>query len=265
MKVKPARHVPKRVAEALRDMMGDESETPLHRRLLNRLLPLPSPMELGRSEYNALPSNIFDDITDEDPEPDRYTWEDWEAEMRRDHPVAWFLRREVPKPFRTAFRRVKRPIDDAIYWVQCHTLPSYRFHILDLRNPGGGEKWSYGWRDRTNILLWANFKILTDFVELEQPFDIVTYAATLTPEKIEQEGIARQVEIHREMMDLYHWWKTGREAALKQLDTFPDNSDPDKAARRKARDAWHELRRKLDADDQTNLLRLVAIREYLWT
>lgn len=234
-------------------------------KVIDKVFPLPSPRELGRSKDNALPMDWLDDLRlDDARDPSRYSWEDWEVEMKRDHPVSWFVRREIPRPFKRAWDR----IDDAIYWVKCHTLPSYRFHILDLRNPGGGIEWDHGWRDRTEVLLWACFKILVDFVELEKPYDMEQEVDGLTPEQIEEQGLTTQLKKHREMMDLYRWWKTGRaedEERISALYTARDADYATKAERRAALDAWSKARDEFEERDQTNLLRLIAIRRYLWT
>jgi hypothetical protein len=246
----------KHLEEALRRF--EEDWKPLTERVLDKVLPLPGPKELGRSEYNALP---MEDFLDE-MEGEVYTWEAWGAEMRRDYPVAWFFRKEVPKPFRRAWRRV----DDTIYWLKCHTLPSYRFHILDLRNPGGGDEWEYGWRDRSAVMLWACFKILVEFVEKEEPSDLESYCAGKTEEQIREE-VGSQLDTHREMMSLYRWWKTEREAEAKQVDEMFERSKaaPDKKTSRALRDAWFEADQARDRKDQVQLQRLVAIRGYLWT
>lgn len=228
-----------------------------YKKLLDAVLPLPGPKALGRSDHNALPMR---EITDE-PEG-VYTWEDWDAEMQRDYPVAWFMRRRFPRPFQRAWGDVDR----AIYKLKCHVLPSYRFHILDLRNPGGGIEWDHGWRDRSEVMLWTCFKMLVDFVENEEPGDMEAHCAGMTAEQV-QEMYGDQLTMHREMMSLYRWWKTEREQEHARsheiLASIKDATD--RAEKKRIRHEWHAFEEALDATDQKNLERLVAIRGYLWT
>jgi hypothetical protein len=247
--------LPSKVADAYRSLV--DGWEPLSKKVLDVVLPLPGPRELGKSTHNALPMRFLTDN-----EPDAYTWEDWEEEMRRDHPIAWFLRREAPRPFRRAWKRA----DDAVYWLKCHTLPSYRFHILDLRNPGGGIEWDYGWRDRTEVLLWTCFKMLVDFVEKEVPGNMEVHCAGMTEEEV-QATYGNQLHMYRETMALYHWWKTGRAEEIRLNEELMTSIEkaPNVAEKKRRRQAWHDAEDASDARDQKNLERLIAIRSYLWT
>jgi len=228
-------------------------------RALNYVLPLPGPRELGRSESGALPGFGF--LSEEQKnDPDLYTWEDWEEEVKRDYPIAYYLRHTFPSYFWVP----KRRIGDAWYWAKCKLLPSYKFHLLDLRTKDGGVNWGHGWRDRSFVLLIANFHILCQFVEKESAHDP---CEGMTSE--EKEGCKDHPHViaHNEMMSLYCWWKTGREAAHKEyarlLNDWYMCEDPVEKAK-----LWPllgEREKALEKADQDNLHRLIEIREYLWT
>ena len=50
-----------------------------------KLLKLPTPVDLGWSEYNALEDEDFS------PEPQGKTWQDWHRTVKEMHPVKYFL------------------------------------------------------------------------------------------------------------------------------------------------------------------------------
>ncbi len=224
-------------------------------RLLDWALPLPGPKELGKADCDAL------QMRDLGAEPGAYTWEDWYEEMQRDHPVSWWLRREFPRPF----FRVSGKIDAAWYWLKCHTMRKHRYHILDLRKPGGGETWTYGWRDRRDVMLFASFKLLVDFVEREKPADPRDFGDRGLDTEHQQEDVAR----FEEMMSLYRWWKEGRAANWDKSTALYHKShskeEMEETAREALKDEWLAHHRTTEADDQRYFLRLAAIREYLWT
>jgi hypothetical protein len=164
------------------------------------------------------------------------------------------------------------------YWLRCHTFTKY--HMIDCRNDyydaGGGYTW--GWHDRTEILLIANFNILAEFIELEHPNKFINW-----------ESDDDHSHAWSEMNDLYNWWKNGRRAERTALyailneipyndfeDMFepaPDESGGEKYWRMKPfsnqqqdmYDRYHKEETRLEQKDQDNLHRLIEIRGYMWT
>lgn len=252
--------MPSKVRDALRAM--DEGWRPWWRKILDRVLPLPGPKELGKADCDALPSRMFGDQY-----PGIYTWEDWDEAMRRDYPIAQFLRERLPRPFRYYWRR----ITDAWYWIKCHTLPSYRFHMLDMRNPGGGVDYTHGWMDRSELMLWVCFKLLVDFVEKEQ--GATDLRECYTTEEIESSPeLQAHIKMRDEIQALYQWWKTGRAEADAKTDAVfqtyhTAKTDPTKTPEEIAvlLDAWTDERKRTEGQDQEHLIRLIALREHLWT
>jgi hypothetical protein len=144
---------------------------------------------------------------------------------------------------------VGKRLSDAWYWLKCHTLPSHKWHRLKLSRPGPGITYSYGFLDRSEVMLYACFVILRDFVELEKP----------------ERETARFDTIYQ----LYNWWMVDRPRKVSEISEM--------SARIAKRESLCLINRaadmldlqerisKLDKEDQEMLERLVKEREYLWT
>lgn len=154
-------------------------------------------------------------------------------------------------------------IKQPVYWFKYRFIPSWKFHIIDLRKSGNG--YTYGWRDTDSRMLHACFLLLVEYVEKEKPFEVIDWSSD---EKTKQVG--------EEIKDLYDWWVVRRPAAKQQLQ-LDWESEPDRTqfipleggGVQIKSPASHKtlLQREyqLDAEDQANLERLVKIRGYLWT
>lgn len=237
--------------------LGPKRKKPWWERLWEDLKP-PSPKALGRAPYNALPSRDFMDEGDTG-----YTWEDWHEEVSKKYPVRYFITDTLPFFFRVKWRYVT----EAVYWLKCKTLPSYRFHLLDLRNPGPGIEYTYGFRDKPEVMLWACFALLREYIEKEEPEDP---REGFAPEELESEPLKSQVASYVEAKALYDWWMVTRLKEEKAVDLLYEHySKRKKEVGRDASEldckAWLEAEALRDRRAQEMLLRLVAIRESLWT
>jgi hypothetical protein len=155
-----------------------------------------------------------------------------------------------------------------LYWLRCHTFT--RYHIIDIRD----EKYRWGWIDRSHAMLLANFKILVEFIEKERPFDVIDWDSDVDHQ-----------HARSEMMELYEWWKRGREAEADAVDAFfeehhrhpapgdefplgPDGMvtwntgtwDTDENE-----STWFRMYTDLEKRDDEMLARLIKIRNFLWT
>jgi hypothetical protein len=134
--------------------------------------------------------------------------------------------------------------------------------MLDLRNPSPGIKYTYGWRDRSEVLLWASFVLLRGFVEKERPYDVNLELARNPEDKLLQ----RQALLYNEALDLYKWWTIDRSDDHLRLDALLEvGSEAHKAGDPKGFSAYRELEEALEKKDQEMLHRLIEIRSSLWT
>lgn len=221
------------------------------KRFLKWLKP-PGPKDLGKAD-----SNLFLPMRDFGARDDDYTWEDWHEEVKRDYPIRYFLTETIP----SFFGRIAHRWGERWYRVKCAILPSYRFHLLDLRNPGPGIEYTYGFRDQVQVMMWACFICLRSYIEKEEPRDPAEWA---TPEELAEEPLKSQKAHLEEARALYDWWMKGRleeEAEEHRLwEQFRANKESEEL-----RKAWIDYRKWMEDREQEILHRLINIRQGLWT
>ena len=215
---------------------------------------LPSPIELGKSDCDALPSKMFE------PNSQEYTWEDWREEVKRKHPIKYFCTQTIPSVINI---KITLPINHMIYYLESHIIPNKRYHMLDLRQPKGWDidAYRYGWCDVPTKMLYAWFNLLDDFVNKEMKH------LYLPPEDdIENK---KQREIYLEILDIHKWWTKDRK---KSMEKYHDLLDKSWLARKSNDPNSSELRRQslqLDRqiEDKTDemLMRLIKVRRHLWS
>lgn len=113
------------------------------------------------------------------------------------------------------------------YWIRCHTFT--RYHILDMRN----KEYKYGYADPRSLVVYACFKILVDFIDLEKPRERICL------ETDAKEGGGHWTRALNEMDVLYKYWKEDRYLIEDYM--------------------------KREDQDQVMLKRLIEVREYMWT
>lgn len=154
----------------------------------------------------------------------------------------------------------------AFEWINGNFLN--KRHVLDVSEPNYPYRW--GWIDSSELLLLAAFKVFKVFVEQEHPLEVNTWE---TPE---EKDAAREIE------ELYKWWTQDRKVehdSFAKLRTegqikypvsiqngeisVPNGGSEEEAGEfyRKLADMEEQLKNK----DDEMLLRLVAIRHYLFT
>lgn len=183
------------------------------------------------------------------------------------------------------WRKIKRW--EPLYWLRTHTYN--RYHIINI---SGQDGYKWGWIDRSHAMYLACFKLLEEFVELEDP-EIGTRTEKdyrgdpeVIPEdewiKYHKPSIDDQLEGDREIRALYDWWKTGRkqehDACDKILDGYSKDFDdifkpiPEKPGfleyiqdHSPQWEAWKLEHDRLEAKDEEMLQRLMKVRQRLWT
>ncbi len=189
---------------------------------------------------------------------DDHTWEDWEELMRKDYPVRYFLSETLPLWFSV---HIKRPIKDAWYWVACHTLPSRKYHFLDLRQPN----YKYGWIDSDTKMIYALFNILNKFVEDEMP-----HWYCPSEEDVQQEPhLMYQRNAWLETKAIHYWWNVERIRQQKEEEDLLHRwSEAHKVNAPETHQLWDELKKieKAQDDKEDEMIgRLLKIRRSLWT
>lgn len=185
----------------------------------------------------ALHSEYYKRHTGEDVQ----TWEEWEAETKKKYPVRYFLQKTLPNKVGDFFGM----FSTAWYWIRTHTYN--RYHILDMRCPGYGVDYRWGWCDRSELILIAPFQLLKAFVEEEVPNGVTAW------------DTEDSAPIHKEMMELYHWWTKGR---LEEQKIFNDKIY--NHTRSHGPVLTIEELNEPDRRDDEMLARLMKIRGHLW-
>ena len=218
---------------------------------------LPSPKELGFSSNHALGSSFLGSEGED-------TWEKYYEECKKLHPIKWRLS-ETVKYF-TRWPRVK----DVFYWLRTHTYN--RYHILNLKEaePENKDGYKWGWIDRTNALPLAAFLVLRKFVEEERPWNCSEYIKKLEVDGDKNEELPHlynQQKDYEEIMSLYNWWVKDR---LEENEQFEKNlndcydawkKDPTEDNKQK----WFDAENAQNKREEEQLIRLVKIRNCLWT
>lgn len=231
---------------------------------LRRLLKLLSPVDLGWSEYDALESKLFSGTTQ------GKTWEDWHETVKQMHPVKYFIVETAADYLRRKCLRLLHPFKEFHYWLVSHLIPSRRYHMLDLRQPGDQDTpdyYRYGWRDTDSRMLFALFNLLNEFVEGEMP----DYYCP-TEEEVEKDpSLIHQRNFVFEVKAIHHWWNVTRKQDLKAHDNLVSQwSQARKEDGRSEKAA--KLFRIIGAVEKDNedkvdemIARLMKIRRSLWT
>jgi hypothetical protein len=211
-------------------------------------------------DCNYLGSRMFN------PFQEGPTWEDYEALVAKKFPVRYFLNYTFKY---NVIAPIKRRVGDAWYWLKCKTLPSYKFHILDLRKADPLHPYSHGYRDPSDMLMNACFLVLKKYLD-EEPADPSTWE---TREEIESDPIlSYQQRNIDEAKAIWKWWSEDRKEEERKEEELADIAAgircqelPDKEAYYEAMKVYSDYRLELEKRQDEKLLRLVKIRNSLWT
>ncbi len=191
-----------------------------------------------------------------------FTWEDWEARMRSQYPIRYFLCETVPRYFGYKWHC----LDQWLYWLKSVTYK--KRHLLDLRQPKDSplaHSYRYGWCDIVNRMPYAMFNMLIDYVEKELggPEETQKFIDELKS----REGPPHQIHTMEEALRIYKWWKVDRIAKLKaQDDIYTEwylkiHSSEGKVLF----DKMHEEEEAFENELDDMLKAMVDIRRGLWT
>lgn len=166
-----------------------------------------------------------------------HEWEEWEANMRKERPLAYWLNDTVPGFFDDIRKSITKPFNDLRYWIRCRVFDKY--HVINT----GLEP---GYADCDTRMLHGMFNLLVDFVEVEKawmnvvfnkdnrkkykypPFSLgwlrirsfrcpeaglahLDWECSLgNPNLDEYERCESQAQTAYEILELYKWWKEVR-------------------------------------------------------
>ncbi len=176
----------------------------------------------------------------------------------------YFLRYTLPMWFEyNVFRRFR----EAIYWIKCHTLKSYKFHIVDLRGVDSVHKYKYGYKDPGAILELACWAMLRKYVEECKPSDPETWAG---PDLVKEGGeFYHNKIVYDEVMGLYDWWTKGRLKYVEDMDNLYEERR--KAIKNNNIRLINQMNKKLseyrdfvEKQEDEKFEQLIRLRKQLW-
>ena len=202
-----------------------------------------------------------------------FTWADWEKEAREKYPVRYFLSQTIPHWWAV---NVSISVTEFVYWVKCHVIPSKRYHMLDLRQPKTIAKYDpdhyrYGYLDGDHKILYACFNSLVHFIEKEHKGKFLEYVT------FQEEAMGSKHLELRELFEIYQWWTTTRKTKQKEYDKALDewhvllmatsNSEEQDVLPgfREAEEKHKALEKEFKEEETRMLIRLIEIREYMWS
>jgi hypothetical protein len=240
-------------------------------KFLKTLFKIPTPKELGRTKYsNALPMRDFCDDENE------YCWEDYYEEIAEKFPVRNFLGVTLPKFIKyKLFYPIWAPYSTLETYLVSHLIPSRRYHMLDLRQPCSKDQainfdcYRYGWLEVSDKMLYAMFNLLKEYLQN-------AYDPSKDYDEWEIENMPDIQSIHEDYQTakaILYWWDVERKQAIididnigKKMEYAHDNrKELGAAARTEAVDEYFKAKQALEDKTEEMLIKIVKMRNKLWT
>lgn len=178
---------------------------------------------------------------------DQYCWEDYYADLKNKYPIRYFIYETIPLYYaRWVWSDVSHaPLQKLIYWLKCHILPSYKFHLIDIRqSKQDGDRYEYGWIDTDQKLVLACKKLFMEYVEKE-----------LEGHFPEIEGSCG--EYYQEIKTIYNYWKVERPSWQAKINTMRQNENSYILV-----DAEHQA---FEQKETEILNKIIELRGGMWT
>lgn len=227
--------------------------------LLRRWLKLPTPVELGWSDVNALGMREFT------PYQEGNTWDDWQEHCQKHYPVRYFLAEVFPFWFDRWFMW---PLGRLRDWVLDHCLPSRRYHVFDLRGIDPLWKYRHGYVDPSHVFWLAGWGSLVRWYR-ESAAD-KDPRSWMTAEQQADPMHHAQLKSYDELVALHHYWtvtRIERDQRCTELYNAANAVEPTAENRERyeaVQAEWLEHYRESQTLDESMWLRLAAMRAHLW-
>lgn len=194
---------------------------------------------LKKKIWNTPKSLSFDD------------WEKWERKKKKDYPVRWFFFEAIPDKIYSFNSFIKK----WHWWVRYRTFDKY--HVVDT-------KLSPQYYDVDTLMIHSCFSLLERFVDEEKGLETINWDWNLEHRMVE-----------KEIIFLLNWWRGRKERERIWEVNNPEPSigedDFSWTSRGKPKE-WKEWARKYleqeetwKSEDTEMFIRLIKIRNYLWT
>ncbi len=221
---------------------------------LKKAISLPSVVDLGWSESNALPIRRFQ------PDVLGWTWEDYHKEMKAKYPVRYFIMETFVHWFVV---HVTMPLRELRWYVRDTLIR--RTHMLDLRQVSwveGCDDYSGGYIDPLSEILYACMNSLNRFItETNAPQHLEWLESQLVATHADDPGrgtLEDNCALYREAIAIYKWWNVDRKSDFIRMSNSDDYTSPE--ATKATLTRWDDF----EAKEDEMLTRLMKIRRGLW-
>lgn len=232
--------------------------------ILRKIFKIPSPKELGLSKTDALPLRK---IT---PEVTGVTWEDYYEIIKEKYPVRYFFAETLANYLKfKIWYKVKYPLIRIYEYLLYNFHPNYKYHLLDLRQPGKDryavDYYRYGWIELDSKIMFAAMNLLKSYFD-NKPYDV---SLDYSLEEIQNDiGLKNQHETYEEAKRILQWWIKERKDLLKNkdelLNEWYDLRNVNLTASKILKEKMDELDELIKIQEEDMLIRLIKIRKNLW-
>ena len=204
-------------------------------------------------------------------------WRKWREETKSNHPIAYFLFDEAPSWISSKWNTITGTYYNlkSKYITKHHHIRIDVDRFMSYNSEGKPSYKNYHWYDADTRLLYVNFQILVDFMEQEEPGEIIDWSQT--PE---------HKRVWDELNEIYNWWinvrpkreeenpypslsdYTGFDNREDELDLLFDVNKYDTPGYKAYHEAcikYNELENEWNNEDTEMLIRLITIRNHMWT
>lgn len=171
-------------------------------------------------------------------------WDIYDAEMKRKYPITMGFKHFITGIYYSLVRKK----DKIYYWFYYRLVKNWS--IVNSGLPRG-------YHDKPELMLHCNFQLLKDFVEKEKPGEMINW------ESDENHSYA-----WNEIQSLYNWWIKDfpqRVELEENIYSQTEQKEINKEQKRELYKELAELEKQWNIENNENLIRLMRVREYLWT
>lgn len=193
-------------------------------------------------------------------------WDLFYSDLRKNNFIGYFLTETIPD----FWYDIISPISNLYYKIRCRIR---KYYLIDTKLN------RYQYYDIDTRMLWANFSLLTEFVDIElSNMYSISYDKTYTGSKglaycmeivdnwdlgehtrtlFDEDYVNKEKVLYKEILDLYIWWNHTRPIRIDPYDQHDGTIENTKKC--------FNIEKEYNAEDQDMLIRLIKIRERLWT
>jgi hypothetical protein len=212
-------------------------------------------------------------------------WMEYESWLKENHPFVWWFEHKFMDKVQDLFCYAPKHLSAIKYYLKNRFIRETHNLQTNLKK---GE-----YHEIDNRIIHGLFNTLVIFVEVEVAnfhkklnrdkkeyagFNNVDHAMAYFKFQIEQsEVVESHKNEHQEIIDLYEWWTKTRPSRVDPFEAFPtdkdylpgwcdkDISDEEKEENYKRYESIAALEKEYQQEDEDMMIRLIKVRQWMWT